>query len=66
MYEVKSGLSDTELKLAFELIDSNKDSLVDMADFCDWYFELKVCKHEMHTKASVIENILLYKKVFSF
>jgi len=41
MHEVKPGLSESELKLAFELMDSNKDSLIDKDEFCDWFAELK-------------------------
>jgi len=41
MHEVKPGLSEAELKLAFELMDSNNDSLIDMNEFCDWFAELK-------------------------
>ena len=42
MHEVKPGLSEAELKLAFKLMDSNKDSLIDKHEFYDWFAELKV------------------------
>lgn len=48
MCEVKPGLSETEVKLAFELIDSNKDSLIDVNEFGDWFSELKVSYLNCH------------------
>jgi hypothetical protein len=41
MQEVKPGLSESEVKLAFELVDVNKDGCIDSQEFSTWFPELK-------------------------
>lgn len=41
MHEMKPGLSEPEIKLAFELVDVSKDGCVDLQEFSTWFSELK-------------------------
>eukprot|EP00026_Physarum_polycephalum_P006870 Phypoly_transcript_06923.p1 GENE.Phypoly_transcript_06923~~Phypoly_transcript_06923.p1 ORF type:complete len:561 (+),score=71.45 Phypoly_transcript_06923:255-1685(+) len=41
MHEMKPGLSEPEIKLAFELVDVSKDGCVDLQEFSTWFTELK-------------------------